>query len=54
MCWPPRRRRSQRCVPALDFRAYYRAGARQLAEGLAELGVLPVSVDPEESLQPDC
>ena len=38
--------------PGADFKAYHRASARVLAEGLADLGVLPVSA--EESLQPDC
>jgi len=38
--------------PGADFRAYHRASTRVLAEGLEDLGVLPVSA--EESLQPDC
>ena len=38
--------------PGADFKAFHRASARVLAEGLADLGVLPVSA--EESLQPDC
>ena len=38
--------------PGADFKAYHRACARVLAEGLADLGVLPVSA--AESLQPDC
>jgi Xaa-Pro aminopeptidase len=38
--------------PGADFRAFYPACAAVLAEGLEELGVLPVSA--AESLQPDC
>jgi Xaa-Pro aminopeptidase len=38
--------------PGADFRAFYPASARVLAEGLEALGVLPVSA--AESLQPDC
>ncbi len=38
--------------PGADFKAFHRASARVLAEGLADLGLLPVSA--EESLQPDC
>jgi Xaa-Pro aminopeptidase len=38
--------------PGADYKAFHRASARVLAEGLADLGVLPVSA--EESLQPDC
>jgi Xaa-Pro aminopeptidase len=38
--------------PGADFKEYHRASARVLAEGLADLGVLPVSA--QESLQPDC
>jgi Xaa-Pro aminopeptidase len=38
--------------PGADFKAYHRASARVLAEGLEELGVLPVTA--AESLQPDC
>ena len=37
--------------PGADFKAYHRASTRVLAEGLADLGVLPVSA--AESLQPD-
>ena len=37
--------------PGADFKAFHRASARVLAEGLADLGVLPVSA--AESLQPD-
>lgn len=37
--------------PGLAFKAFYAESARVLAEGLADLGVLPVSA--EESLQPD-
>jgi Xaa-Pro aminopeptidase len=38
--------------PGADFKAYHRASTRVLAEGLADLGVLPVSA--AESLAPDC
>ena len=38
--------------PGADYRAFYPASARVLAEGLEALGVLPVSA--AESLQPDC
>ena len=38
--------------PGADFKVFYPACARVLAEGLESLGVLPVSS--EESLQPDC
>jgi Xaa-Pro aminopeptidase len=37
--------------PGAEYRAYYPAVERRLAEGLADLGVLPVSVD--ESLDPE-
>jgi Xaa-Pro aminopeptidase len=37
--------------PGADFKAFHRASARVLAQGLADLGVLPVSA--AESLQPD-
>ncbi len=37
--------------PGLAFKAFYSESARVLAEGLADLGVLPVSA--EESLRPD-
>ncbi len=37
--------------PGLAFKAFYAESARVLAEGLADLGVLPISA--EESLQPD-
>jgi Xaa-Pro aminopeptidase len=38
--------------PGADFRAFYPACARVLAEGLESLGLLPVSA--AESLDPDC
>jgi Xaa-Pro aminopeptidase len=38
--------------PGADFREYHRESARLLAEGLEDLGVLPVSA--KESLDPDC
>jgi len=38
--------------PGADFKVFYPACARVLAEGLEALGVLPVSA--AESLQPDC
>lgn len=38
--------------PGRPYRDYYRATARVLAEGLSDLGVLPVSA--EESLRADC
>jgi Xaa-Pro aminopeptidase len=37
--------------PGVPFKAFYAASARVLAEGLADLGILPVSA--QESLQPD-
>jgi Xaa-Pro aminopeptidase len=38
--------------PGARYRDYYEAAARRLAEGLEDLGVLPVSA--LESVQPDC
>jgi Xaa-Pro aminopeptidase len=38
--------------PGADFREYHRESARVLAEGLEDLGVLPVTA--KESLEPDC
>jgi Xaa-Pro aminopeptidase len=38
--------------PGAHYRDYYDASARMLAEGLEDLGVLPVSA--QESLSPDC